>query len=103
MSFMRQSTIQCLATLKEKGGYLCNAEEKAQLKAAMWPDGVHIEAKVVARPAVRIANKIAGLNVPEDTKFIMVLGDDPVESDKFADEKLSPVMTVWKCKDFNRG
>ena len=68
----------------------------------MWPDGVHIEAKVVARPAVRIANKIAGLNVPEDTKFIMVLGDDPVESDKFADEKLSPVMTVWKCKDFNQ-
>ena len=92
---------QCLAALKAKGGYLCSAEEKAKLKAAMWPDGVHIEAKVVARPAARIANKIAGLNVPEDTKFIMVLGDDPVESDKFADEKLSPVMTVWKYKAFS--
>jgi len=92
---------QCLAALKAKGGYLCSAEEKAKLKAAMWPDGVHIEAKVVARSAARIANKIAGLNVPEDTKFIMVLGDDPVESDKFADEKLSPVMTVWKYKAFS--
>ena len=31
----------------------------------------------------------------------MVLGEDPVENDKFADEKLSPVMTLWKYKEFN--
>lgn len=91
---------QCIAELKKHGGYLCNAEEKAQLKSAMWPDGEHIEAKVVARPAVRIANKIAGLNVPEETRFIMVTGEQPLENDKFADEKLSPVMTLWKFSAF---
>jgi sulfoacetaldehyde dehydrogenase len=92
---------QVLAELKKNGGYLCSAEEKAQLKAAMWPDGEHIEAKIVARSAARIANKVASLNVPEDTKFLMVIGDAPVESDKFADEKLSPVMTVWKYREFS--
>jgi sulfoacetaldehyde dehydrogenase len=91
---------QVLAGLKENGGYLCNAEEKAKLKEAMWPDGEHINAKIVARAAVRIANKVADLGVPEETKFLMVIGDDPVEGDKFADEKLSPVLTLWKYKEF---
>jgi len=91
---------QVLEGLKENGGYLCSAEEKAKLKEAMWPDGVHINAKVVARPAVRIANKVADLGVPEETKFLMVIGDDPVEGDKFADEKLSPVLTLWQYKEF---
>ena len=91
---------QVLEGFKENGGYLCNAEEKAKLKDAMWPDGEHINAKVVARAAVRIANKVADLGVPEETKFLMVIGDDPVEGDKFADEKLSPVLTIWKYKEF---
>jgi len=91
---------QVLEGLKENGGYLCSAEEKAKLKEAMWPDGVHINAKIVARPAVRIANKVADLGVPEETKFLMVIGDDPVEGDKFADEKLSPVLTLWQYKEF---
>lgn len=91
---------QVLEGLKENGGYLCNAEEKAKLKEAMWPDGEHINAKIVARAAVRIANKVADLGVHEETKFLMVIGDDPVEGDKFADEKLSPVLTIWKYKEF---
>ena len=92
---------QTIDALKSHGGYLCNAEEKAKLKEAVWPDGVHINAKVVARSPVRIANKVAGLNVPEDTRFIMILGDDPVETDKFADEKLSVIVTLWKYKNFS--
>lgn len=92
---------QMLAELKSYGGYLCNAEEKAKLKEAVWPDGVHINAQVVARSPLRIANNVAGLNVPEDTRFIMVLGDDPVETDKFADEKLSVIVTLWKYKEFD--
>ena len=92
---------KALEGLKSHGGYLCNTEEKAKLKDALWPDGEHINGKAVARPAVRIANKIAGLSVPEETKFLMVLGDNPVENDKFADEKLSPVMTLWKYSEFS--
>ena len=86
--------------LKSHGGYLCNAEEKVKLKEAMWPDGEHINQKVVARSAAKIA-EIAGISLPENTTFIMVLGEDPVENDKFADEKLSPVLTLWKYGEFN--
>jgi sulfoacetaldehyde dehydrogenase len=93
---------QTVAALKSHGGYLCNAEEKAKLKEALWPDGEHINQKAVARSAVRIANKLAGLNVPEETKFLMVLGQDPVHEDKFADEKLSPVMALWKYGEFSQ-
>ncbi len=32
----------------------------------------------------------------------MVIGDDPVEGDKFADEKLSPVLTLWKYQGIRR-
>lgn len=93
---------QTIEALKSHGGYLCSAEEKAKLKEGLWPDGEHINPKAVARPAVRIANKIAGLNVPEETRFLMVIGEDPVHEDKFADEKLSPVMALWKYGEFSQ-
>ncbi|MEI6126935.1 MAG: aldehyde dehydrogenase family protein [Pseudomonadota bacterium] len=89
-----------LESFKKLGGHLCSAEEKAKLKEALWPDGEHINQKVVARPAIKIA-EIAGIAVPGTTKFIMVLGELPVATEKFADEKLSPVMTLWKYKEFS--
>jgi sulfoacetaldehyde dehydrogenase len=89
-----------LAGFKARGGYLCSAEEKAKLKEAMWPDGEHINPKVVGRPAKVIA-EIADIQVPENTRFLMVLGELPVSGDKFADEKLSPTMTLWKFSDFS--
>lgn len=91
---------QTIEGLKSNGGYLCSTEEKAKLKQTMWPDGEHIEQKIVARSATRIA-KLAGIEVPESTRFIMVLGEDPVENDKFSDEKLSPVLTLWKFGEFS--
>jgi sulfoacetaldehyde dehydrogenase len=89
-----------VAGFKARGGYLCSPEEKAKLKEALWPDGEHINQKVVARPAKVIA-EIAGITVPENTTFLMVLGQDPVSTEKFADEKLSPTMTLWKFSAFN--
>jgi len=31
----------------------------------------------------------------------MVLGEKPSPEDRFSGEKLSPVLTVWKCSDFS--
>ncbi|MBN2106262.1 MAG: aldehyde dehydrogenase family protein [Deltaproteobacteria bacterium] len=92
---------EMLETFKKLGGYLCNDEEKAKLKAAMWPDGEHIEGKIVARPAKVIADA-AGIAAPEGVRFLMVLGTEPIAQEKFADEKLSPVMTLWKFSDFDQ-
>ncbi len=89
-----------LAALKSHGGYLCNPAEAAKLKAAMWPDGAHLDPRITAHAAGEIA-KLAGLNVPEGTRFLMVLGTEPLADDLFAREKLSPVLTLWKYGQFS--
>jgi sulfoacetaldehyde dehydrogenase len=54
----------------------------------------------VAKPVLYIA-KQAGINVPENTRFLMVLGTKPGPEDRFSGEKLSLVLTVWKWTDFS--
>lgn len=88
-----------LDQLKACGGYLCDAAERARLKAAMWPDGVHLNPKIVAQPAAHIAQE-AGIVIPENTSFLMVLGETVGPEDPFSREKLSVVLTVWKYEEF---
>lgn len=84
--------------LKEQGGYMTTAAEKAQLEENMWVDG-HLNREIVARPATTIA-KVAGLDVPETTRFIMVEEDKAGADANFSHEKLSVVLTVYKYTDF---
>jgi sulfoacetaldehyde dehydrogenase len=67
----------------------------------MWPDGKHLNRDIVARPATVIA-KNAGLTVPDDTRFLMVIGEKVGPEDRFSGEKISPVLTVWKWTDYRR-
>jgi sulfoacetaldehyde dehydrogenase len=85
--------------LKVNGGYLCSAEEKKKLQKAMWPDGKHLNKDIVAQSPEVIA-KIAKFKIPENTKFIMVLGEKIGPGDLFSGEKLSIVLTVWKYSEF---
>lgn len=89
--------IECL---KAEGGHLCTTEEREKLRAFMWPDGKTLNRKIVARTAPHIA-EMAGINVPEDTRFLMVLGTKAGREDRFSGEKISPVLTVWKWDDFS--
>jgi sulfoacetaldehyde dehydrogenase len=86
--------------LQAQGGYLCTAEDKAALRTTLWPDGATLSPKVVAQSATRIA-EMAGLTVPEATRFLMVSGAQPLESDLFAREKLSPVVALWSYEAFD--
>lgn len=84
---------------KAKGGYLCNEEEKQKLHDWLWIPSkktgkLALNPKIVAVSAKKIA-KDAGLDIPDDAKMLMVLGDTP-GAGKFSGEKLSPVMTLWK-------
>ncbi len=85
---------------KGHGGYLCNAEEKARLKAVMWPDGAHLSKDVVGQHASKIA-KLAGIPAWEKVTFLMVVGEAVGKEDMFSGEKLSPVLTLWKYNDFD--
>lgn len=89
-----------IAALKAEGGYLCSTEEREILRKTMWPDGHTLNREVVAKSAVFIA-ELAGLNVPRDTKILMVMGEKIGGEDRFSGEKLSPVLTVWKWTDFD--
>lgn len=90
-----------LAGFKKQGGYLVTGEERAKLKAAMWPDGTHLSGKIVAKSVKVIASE-AGITIPEGTTFLMVLGEHIGAEDMFSAEKLSPVLTLWKYTDFSK-
>ena len=89
-----------IEALKSEGGYMCSTDEREKLRKYMWPDGSHLNRDIVARPATYIAEN-AGLKVPEDTRFLMVIGEKVGSEDRFSGEKISPVLTVWKWTDFD--
>jgi sulfoacetaldehyde dehydrogenase len=91
---------EMLEALKDQGGYLCSTEEREKLRAYYWPDGKHLNRDLVAKPATWIAEK-AGLQIPEGTRFLMVIGEKIGPEDRFSGEKISPTLTVWKWDDFS--
>ena len=86
--------------LKSEGGYLCNTEEREKLRKALWPDGKTINRDIFGRSAAHIA-EVAGIDIPEGTRFLMVIGEKVGPEDRFSGEKLSLVLTVWKWNDFD--
>jgi sulfoacetaldehyde dehydrogenase len=91
---------QMISNFKSHGGYLCSHEEKQKLKNLMWPDGIHINRKIVGQAATKIAS-LAGLAVPDNTTFLMVMGEAIGQADLFSGEKLSPVITLWSYNKFD--
>jgi len=89
-----------IAALKDEGGYLCSEDEREKLRSFMWPDGKALNRDIVAKPAAWIAEQV-GLDVPDNTRFLMVLGTEPGPKDRFSGEKISPVLTVWQWTDFS--
>ncbi|TVQ24456.1 MAG: aldehyde dehydrogenase family protein [Spirochaetaceae bacterium] len=86
--------------------YLVKGEEREKLAAWMWKPNkkgvVALNPAIVARSARKIAAD-AGIEVPEDTRILLVEGRMPLEDDHFADEKLCPVLTVYRYGDFAEG
>ncbi len=95
-----------LAALTAEGGYLVSGAERQKLKDTMWrlnkKGALVINGEIVARSARKIA-ELAGISVPESTVMLLVEGEMPLEEDLFAEEKLSPVLTLWKYAAFAEG
>lgn len=87
-----------IEALKAEGGYLATAEEKEKLQKAMWVDG-HLSPKIIAQSALTIA-KEAGIEIPEDRKFIMVEETGIGADHPFSGEKLSVVVALFKYGKF---
>ena len=86
------------------GAHMLNAEEKAKLQKAIWPNYPEdhvINRDIVASPVENIVN-IAGLEVPEGTTLLLVEEDKTGEATPFSGEKMSLVSTVYKTKDIDQ-
>jgi len=91
---------EMLEALKNEGGYLCSTEEREKLRSYMWPDGKHLNRDIVAKNVSFIAEQ-AGIEIPDWTRFLIVLGTKAGSEDRFSGEKISLVLTVWKWTDFS--
>lgn len=90
-----------IEALERSGGMVLTTSEKQQLEAVMWENG-NLSRHIIARPAPEVA-RIAGLERPElqSAQFFMVEEEHVGEEYPFSGEKLSPVLAVYRAKDFN--
>ena len=94
---------QFMAEMKKNGCYLVTGEDREKLKNHMWKPNakgkIALNPDIIAKSAQVIADG-AGISIPEGTDILLVEGMEPILGDKFHDEKISPVLTVYKAKDF---
>ena len=88
-----------LEALRGAGGHVCTPEEKARLRAAMWPEG-KLSREVIAHPPAHIA-ELAGLAPEARQAGFLVVEEDGVGPDHpFSAEKLSVVLAVYRYEAF---
>ena len=85
-----------IAALKRYGGYMCTPDEKTKLISAIWKDG-KLNVDCIIHSPQHIA-RMAGFSVPENCTFIMAEEDHVGAAYPMTEEKLSPVVAVWKFK-----
>jgi sulfoacetaldehyde dehydrogenase len=90
---------EMLAKLVAEGGYVVTGDEKTKLQNTIWVDG-HLNTAIVAQPAAKIAG-MAGIDIPEGTKFFIVPETGAGADYPFSGEKLSVVMTLYRARDID--
>ena len=83
---------------KDRGCYFLDPEETEKVRKTIIINGA-LNAKIVGQKAAKIA-ALAGVTVPEDTKIIIGEVTSVDISEEFAHEKLSPVLAMYRAKDF---
>ncbi len=95
-----------IASLKKEGTYICSPEEKSRLAKWMWVPNkkghLALNPKIIAKSAEIIAAD-AGIKVPEGTRVLAVEAAPPVTDEKYADEKICPVLAIGEYANFEEG
>jgi acyl-CoA reductase-like NAD-dependent aldehyde dehydrogenase len=76
----------------ERGAYLVNAEEKKKLEAVMFDKERGVPAMAIVGKSPQAIAKLAGFEIPEDAKLLLVPLTTIGPEDWFSHEKLSPVL-----------
>ena len=83
----------------KRGCYILDKDETEKVRKTIIINGA-LNAKIVGQSAHTIA-ALAGVDVPESTKILIGEVKSVELSEEFAHEKLSPVLAMYKAKDFN--
>ncbi|MDR1109019.1 MAG: bifunctional acetaldehyde-CoA/alcohol dehydrogenase [Spirochaetaceae bacterium] len=101
-----QSVIILDAVFKEvteefvrRGAHILSSGEKEKLKPVIMKDG-RVNADIVGQPAYKIA-AMADIKVPEETKILIAEISEVSPDEPFAHEKLSPVLAMFRARDFD--
>lgn len=86
--------------LIEYGAYVLNAKESKAVAAIILTEQGTINPNIVGQSAAKIA-QLAGLNVPPSTKALVGETVKVDISEPFAHEKLSPILGMFRAKDFS--
>ncbi len=86
------------AEFKRRGCHILSDEEAEKVRQAVLPGG-KLNAKIVGQSAPVIA-EIAGIEVPSTAKILIGEVESTDLSEAFAHEKLSPVLAMYKARDF---
>ena len=84
---------------KYRGCYFLKKDELDKVRETILINGA-LNAKIVGQKAATIA-KMAGVEVPEETKILIGEVESVDISEPFAHEKLSPVLAMYKAKTFD--
>ncbi|MBQ3936225.1 MAG: bifunctional acetaldehyde-CoA/alcohol dehydrogenase, partial [Ruminococcus sp.] len=87
------------AEFKARGCHFLTKTETEKVRKTIIING-SLNAKIVGQSAFKIA-ELSGVKVPEDTKILIGEVTSVDISEEFAHEKLSPVLAMYKAKDFD--
>ncbi|MGL4910641.1 MAG: bifunctional acetaldehyde-CoA/alcohol dehydrogenase [Cetobacterium sp.] len=86
------------AEFAARNAYILKGDEVDKVRKTIVIDG-HLNGDIVGQSAYKIA-KMAGVNVPEDTKVIIGEVESVELEESFSHEKLSPVLAMYKATNF---
>ena len=87
------------AEFAARGCYFLSPEETDRVRRTIIINGA-LNAAIVGQSAETIAS-LSGVSVPEGTKILIGEVESVELSEEFAHEKLSPVLAMYRAKDFD--
>jgi acetaldehyde dehydrogenase/alcohol dehydrogenase len=85
----------------ERGAYVLKGDEIDKVRKVILRDNGSLNADIVGQTAYKIA-KMAGVEVPETAKVLIGEVDSVDIKEAFAHEKLSPVLGMYRAKNFDQ-
>ena len=83
---------------RARGAYFLRPEEREKIASLILVNG-RLNGEIVGKPVTRIA-ELAGLSLPEQTRVLIGEVEEIKTEEPFAHEKLSPILAMYRGKDF---